>query len=79
MGLMSPCDCLDITVCCGAVTLLGITNLSLHLATCDTTASHMSGCVGRMSSRFLNPDINVFHLHMVQFWEYGAERILGGI
>lgn len=43
-GSMSACDCLDITVCCGTVTSLVITNLSLHLAACETSFAYVRLC-----------------------------------
>lgn len=64
-GSLSPCDCLDVTVCCVTVTSLVITNLCLHLAACGTTALHTSDCAGSTSSPFLNLAINILHIQVV--------------
>lgn len=72
-GSMSACDCLDITVCCGTVTSLVITNLSLHLAACETRALLMSDYAGSMSGPFLNLAINILHIQLVQLESQGPD------
>lgn len=70
---MSPCDCLDVTVCCGTVTSLVITNPSLHLAACETTALQTSDCAGSISSPFLNLAINILHIQVAQLESQGPD------
>lgn len=74
-GAVSPCDCLDVTVCCGTVTSLVITKLSLHLAACETTALHTSDCAGSMSGPFLNLAINILHIQVVWLESQGPDLI----